>query len=63
MIENIINGSGEETGDGESLYTAFTKINNNFEDIDTNKISISGLQTIVADSTDFTDFQQRIAAL
>jgi chromosome segregation ATPase len=66
MTKKIIN-VGEEANDnkGDSLRSAFTKINDNFTEL-YNKpeyISTAQLKTIVAASTSFADFQSRIAAL
>ena len=58
-MESINIGSAPNASDGDSLRAAFTKVNGNFE----GAISIVELQEIAAASTDFADFQARIAAL
>jgi|TARA_Y100000389_G_C17437706_1_gene506565 hypothetical protein len=67
MAKQSINiGSSQNKGDGDPLRTAFTKINNNFDELytaDTTYISLATLKTEVAAATDFADFKARIAAL
>lgn len=67
MAQQTINiGSGVNKGDGDALRTAFDKVNNNFGELytaDETFISLATLKTEVAASTDFADFQARIAAL
>ena len=50
---------------GDTLRTAFDKINQNFTELYSKPdyISKSNLKAIVAASTSFADFQTRIAAL
>ena len=48
---------------GDPLRTAFTKINDNFDEVYATAISTAQLKAIVAASIDFADFQARIAAL
>jgi hypothetical protein len=50
---------------GDTLRTAFDKINQNFTELYAKPayISTTSLKAIVAASTSFTDFQARIAAL
>jgi|TARA_B110000902_G_scaffold41162_1_gene44424 hypothetical protein len=67
MAKQTINlGTGELTGDGESIRSAFDKVNDNFDELytaDGTFISVADLKVLVAASTDFADFQTRIAAL
>jgi hypothetical protein len=67
MAKQSINiGSSQNKGDGDPLRTAFTKINNNFDELyteDATFISLATLKTEVAAATDFADFKARIAAL
>jgi hypothetical protein len=59
-------GTSANKGDGDPLRTAFDKINDNFDELytaDETFISLTTLQTEVAASTSFADFQARIAAL
>jgi len=67
MAKQTINiGSGELTGDGESLRSALNKCNSNFDELytaDTTFISLTSLKEVVAASIDFADFKARIAAL
>lgn len=67
MAQQTINiGSSVNKGDGDPLRTAFAKINDNFTELYNNDetfISLSALKSVVAASTDFNDFQARIAAL
>ena len=67
MAQKIIDlGTSPNKGDGDPLRTAFTKINDNFDELytaDATFISLATLQTEVAAATDFEDFQARIAAL
>ncbi len=67
MAKQSINiGSSQNKGDGDPLRTAFTKINNNFDELytaDATYISLATLKTEVAAATDFADFKARIAAL
>lgn len=67
MAKQVINlGTSANKGDGDPLRTAFTKINDNFTELytaDGTFISIIDLKALVAASTDFSDFQTRIAAL
>lgn len=67
MAKQVINlGTSANKGDGDPLRTAFTKINANFTELytaDETFISITDLKVLVAASTDFSDFQTRIAAL
>ena len=67
MAKQTINlGTSANKGDGDPLRTAFDKINDNFDELytaDGTFISLSSLKAVVAASTDFADFQTRIAAL
>ena len=67
MAKQSINiGSSQNKCDGDPLRTAFTKINNNFDELytaDATYISLATLKTEVAAATDFADFKARIAAL
>jgi hypothetical protein len=66
MAQQTINtGSGVNKGDGDSLRTSFNKVNNNFDELYAADVTISlaVLKTQVAASSDFADFQARIAAL
>ena len=64
MAKQTINiGTGPNTKTGDPLRTAFTKTNENFTELYSTSITISQLQDIAASSTDFADFQARIAAL
>ena len=59
-------GSSPNKGDGEAIRSAFKKINENFDELyqaNTNLISLDALKEEVAASTDFADFQSRIASL
>lgn len=65
-IANISLGFGPNTHTGDPVRTAFGKVNENFANtkaaID-DTISKSQLKEIAAASTDFADFQIRIAGL
>ena len=67
MTKQIVNiGTSANKGDGDPLRTAFDKVNDNFDELytaDGTFISITDLKALVAASTDFTDYQTRIAAL
>lgn len=65
MAQKIINtGSSELAGDGESIRSAFTKINDNFTELyDSNFISVSSLKDLVSTSVDFEDFKNKISNL
>tara|TARA_B110000503_G_scaffold135324_1_gene215703 strand:+ start:875 stop:1078 length:204 start_codon:yes stop_codon:yes gene_type:complete len=67
MAKQTINlGTSANKGNGDPLRTAFTKVNNNFDELYTVNetfISITNLKVLVAESIDFSDFQTRIAAL
>ena len=67
MAKQTINlGTSANKGDGDPLRTAFDKVNDNFDELytaDDTFISVSDLKALVAASTDFADFQTRIAAL
>lgn len=65
MVQEVINtGSGELAGDGESIRSAFTKINNNFDELyQADYIKISVLKSIVNESIDFDDFKSKIENL
>ena len=67
MAKQTINiGSNQNSGDGDPIRSAFTKINNNFDELytaDETFISLATLKTEAAAATDFADFQARIAAL
>lgn len=59
-------GTSPNKGDGEPIRSAFNKINENFTELyetDADLISLETLKTELAASTDFADFQARIAAL
>lgn len=51
ILANINLGSGVGVGDGDKLYTAFTKINQNFANIISNVNSLSNSVTSVAGRT------------
>lgn len=64
MAQQTINvGSAANDGTGDTLRTAGTKINANFTELYTDYIPLATLKAEVAASTDFADFQSRIAAL
>ncbi len=67
MAKQVINlGTSANKGDGDPLRTAFDKVNDNFDELytaDGTFISITDLKVLVAASTDFADFQTRIATL
>jgi hypothetical protein len=65
MVQQVINtGSGELSGDGESIRNAFIKINENFTELYQKEyIQKSTLKTIVNESVDFEDFKNKIANL
>ena len=67
MAQLIVNtGTIANDGTGDTLRGAAIKINTNFSEIYTTvgaTINIVELKSIVANSTDFVDFQSRIAAL
>lgn len=65
-IELIDTGPEPNSREGDSLRLAFTKVNNNFTELDERtsvKIDLVDLQLIVAESSDFEDFKSRIAGL
>lgn len=51
LLSNISVGSGPGANDGESLYSAFTKVNENFANIESNVNSLSNSVTSVAGRT------------
>lgn len=67
MVQQIINiGSSPNKGDGDPIRIAFDKVNDNFAELYTENetmISLAVLKEQVAASTDFADFQSRIALL
>lgn len=64
MTQQTINtGSAANDGTGDTLRTAATKINANFTDLYDNYVSLTELKAVVAASSDFADFQSRVAAL
>ena len=64
MAKQTINiGTLPNDKTGDPLRTAFTKVNANFTEVYNTALSTAQLKAIVAASTDFADFQARIAAL
>ena len=67
MAKQVINvGTSANSGGGDPLRDALIKVNENFDELytaDQTLISLSTLKAEVAASTDFEDFQARIAAL
>lgn len=65
MSQRIINvGSGELTGDGESIREALIKTNDNFSELyQAGYIDVLVLKTLVASSIDFEDFKTKIENL
>lgn len=67
MAQQTINiGTALNAKDGDTVRDAFNKTNQNFDELytlDSAKISLASLKTVVAASTDFADFKARIAAL
>jgi hypothetical protein len=64
MPKQTVNlGTMADNKSGDPLRTAFTKINQNFDELYGAYINKATLQVIVASSTDFEDFKTRIAAL
>jgi hypothetical protein len=61
--QTVLIGALPNDKTGDPLRTAFTKINQNFDEVYATAISTSELKSIVAASTDFADFKARIAAL
>lgn len=64
--QNINIGTSANSRNGDPIRNAFDKVNQNFTEIytlDSAKISLASLKTVVAASTDFADFKARIAAL
>ena len=64
-LETINLGTYANDGTGDPICTAFTKVNANFTELYAKPeyISKTSLQAVVAASTNFVDFQSRIAAL
>lgn len=67
MTQSVINiGITANDKSGDSLRAAFNKINLNFTELYTassGSISLATLKEIVSASSDFDDFQSRIAEL
>ena len=67
MAKQTINlGTSANKGNGDPLRTAFDKVNDNFDELyaaDETFISLTSLKAVIAASTDFADFQTRIAGL
>lgn len=67
MAKQTINlGTAADTKSGDPLRTAFTKTNQNFDELYASvatKLTVSEFKTLVAASTDFADFKTRIASL
>lgn len=67
MAKQTINlGTMADNKSGDPLRTAFTKTNQNFDELYTSvasKLPLADFKTLVASSTDFADFKTRIAAL
>jgi len=66
MAKQEINLGTPNGKDGDLVRDAFNKVNQNFTELytaDDTKISLTTLKEQVAASTDFADFQARIAAL
>ena len=63
--KNINIGQSVNDKTGDTLRSAFDKINQNFTELyaKPDYISTTSLKAIVAASSSFTDFQARIAAL
>lgn len=51
ILANVNVGTGPGNNDGESLYSAFTKVNNNFANVQSNVNSLSSSVTSVAGKT------------
>lgn len=56
-------GTSANDGTGDTLRDAGTKINANFTELYDDYISLVELKAVVAASSDFADFQTRVAAL
>jgi hypothetical protein len=67
MAKQTINvGTTANDKSGDSLRSAFIKINANFTELYTSSetmISLDSLKEVVADSSSWEDFKSRIAAL
>jgi hypothetical protein len=64
MAKQTINvGTTPNDRTGDQLRNAFTKVNENFNEVYQLAVDVTQLKAIVAASTDFEDFQERIAEL
>jgi hypothetical protein len=61
MARQTINvGSGDKSGDGENIRSAFVKINENFDELYEEKISLSTLINILEGSSSFEEFKTQM---
>lgn len=65
MAKQTINiGTNPNDGTGTPIRTAFNMINDNFTELyNQDTISVSQLKALALESTDFADFQAKIAQL